>query len=234
MKQAGREDIDWLKDYFVSRVMDIAEAKGVKLAGWQEIAQHLEPATFARLKKNLAYANLWAVSRGRDELAYTFANDGIRIVLSNSSNYYFDQAYNDSPLERGHSWAGFADERRSFSFLPYHMYRSVRWDDHRVMRDISKDGDGKPVLSGEGRPNIIGVQGQLWSETLRSFDHVTYYLFPKAVGLFERGWNAEPVWEETTVADDPLFMKDFDHFFSIVAGYEYPYYESLGISWHRN
>ena len=234
MKAHGKTDIVWLKDYFTNRVLDIAEAKGVKLAGWQEIGEHLEPATVERLKKNLAFTNLWAVSRGRDELAYKYANEGINVVLSNSSNNYFDFAYNDSKLERGHSWGGFVDERRSFSFLPYQMYRSVRWDDHRNLRDISRDGAGKTALQPEGRPHIIGVQGQLWSETIRTFNHVTYYLFPKAVGLFERGWNASPAWEESLVANDPAFMEDFDAFFSIVTDHEYPYYDAEGISYHRN
>ena len=230
----GKTDFGWLKDYYISRVLDIAEAKGVKLAGWQEVAQHLEPATFDRLRKNLAFTNLWAVSRGRDELAYRFANEGINVVLSNSSNNYFDFAYNDSKLERGHNWGGYVDERRTFSFLPYSMYRSVRWDDRRRPRDLSRDGVGKVALQPEGRPHIVGVQGQLWAETLRNFDHVTYYLFPKACGLFERGWNASPAWEQTTVADDPAFLEDFDAFFSIIADHEYPYYEAEGISYHKN
>ena len=234
MKEAGKTDIGWLKDYFIGRVLDIAEARGVKIAGWQEVAQHLEPATFERLKRNLAFSNIWAVSRGRDELAYRYANDGIDVILSNSSNFYFDLAYNDSKLERGHSWAGFTDERRSFSFLPYDMYRSVRWDDHRRVRDISRDGEGKTTLLPEGIPHIYGVQGQLWTETIRNFDHVTYYLFPKACGLFERGWNATPAWGQSLVADDPAFVSDFDAFFSIVADHEYPYYEQEGIAYHRN
>ena len=234
MEKAGKTDIGWLKDYYINGVLDIAEARGVKVAGWQEIAQHLEPATFERLRRNLAFTNLWAVSRGRDELAYRYANEGIDVVLSNSSNFYFDLAYNDSPLERGHSWAGFTDERRSFSLLPYNLYRSVRWDDHRQLRDISRDGEGKTPLEAEGREHIAGVQGQLWTETIRNFGHVTYYLFPKACGLFERGWNASPAWERTTESDDPAFMADFDAFFSIVADHEYPYYDHLGIDYHRN
>ena len=64
--------------------------------------------------------------------------------------------------------------------------------------------------------------------------HVTYYLFPKAVGLFERGWNAAPAWAETTQPDDPAFVNDFDKFFTIVAEREYPYYANMGISWHTH
>ena len=227
MKENGKTDIGWLKDYFINHVLDIAEAKGVKIAGWQEVGQHLEPATFERLKKNLAFTNLWAVSRGRDRLAYNYANDQVPVVLSNSSNTYFDLAYNPSKTERGHNWAGFIDERRSFSFLPYDIYRSVRWDDNGNPTDLTNPGADKPVLTAEGKPYIIGVQGQLWSETLRSFDHVTYYLFPKAVGLFERGWNAEPAWAASTTPD-------FNRFFSTVVDHEYPYYEAQGISWHKH
>ena len=235
MEQAGKDDLGWLKDYFIGRVLDIAEAKGVKVAGWQEVGQHLEPATFEKLKRNLAFTNLWAVSHGRDELAYNYANDQVPVVLSNSSNTYFDLAYNPSKTERGHNWAGFIDERRSFSFLPYDIYRSVRWDDKgRAATNLATAGEGKPVLTAEGKPYIIGVQGQLWTETIRTFDHVTYYLFPKAVGLFERGWNADPAWAATTTPDDPAFVEDFNRFFSTVVDHEYPYYESKGICWHKH
>ncbi|MBQ6577325.1 MAG: family 20 glycosylhydrolase, partial [Bacteroidales bacterium] len=158
----------------------------------------------------------------------------VPVVLSNATNLYFDMAYNDSKKERGHSWAAFTDERRSFSLLPYDVYKSVRWDDHRKMRDISSLSDGKMELLPKGKPFIIGLQGQLWAETIRSFDHVTYYLFPKALGLFERGWNASPEWENTIASDDPLFTEDFDSFFSTIVHNEYPYYDSLGISYHKN
>ena len=234
MEANGQTDVAWLKDYFTNRVLDIAEAKGVKIAGWQEVAQHLAPETYERIKRNLAFTNFWAVSRGREKIGYTFANDGIPVVLSNSSNAYFDLAYNWSKTERGHSWAGFIDERRSFSFLPYDLYKSVRWDDKGRPTNLAAASEDKPALTPEGKPFILGVQGQLWSETLRCFDHVTYYLFPKAVGLFERGWNADPAWAATTAPDDPAFVQDFDRFFSIVAKHEYPYYESLGISWHKH
>ena len=46
-----------------------------------------------------------------------------------------------------------------------------------------------------GKKHIMGVQGQLFAETIRSFDGVEYLLFPKILGLAERGWNAHPVWE---------------------------------------
>ena len=216
MAANGVTDIAWLKDYFTNRVLDIAEARGVKIAGWQEVAQHLEPATYERIKRNLGFTNFWAVSR------------------SNAPNTYLDFAYNWSKTERGHNWGGYVDERRAFSLLPFDFYKSVRWDDKGLPKDLTSASEGKPALTPEGKPYILGVQGQLWSETLRNFDHVTYYLFPKALGLFERGWNASPAWAETTQPDDPAFVADFDRFFTTIVEREYPYYESLGISWHRH
>ena len=234
MEANGWTDTAMLKDYFTNRVLDIAEARGVRIAGWQDICQNIEPATLDRLKKNLFFANLWTVSRGRDSLPYQFADDGIPIVISSAPNCYVDFAYSPDKTERGHNWGGYVDERRTFSLLPYDMYRSVRWDDYGKMVDLSASDAGKTPLTPEGRKYIIGVQGQLFAETLRKFDHVTYYLFPKALGLFERGWNASPAWEGTRAADDPSFVADFDQFFSIIVQREYPYYDALGISYHRH
>ena len=232
MQENGWTSVDRLKEYYVSRVLDIAKSRGVKIAGWQELVLKLSPKTEAKLADGLGFTNVWTVSRGREELPYQLANKGVPVVISSAPNAYFDFAYNDSPLERGHSWGGFVDERRSFSLLPYDMYRSVRWDDHGRIKDISRADEGKTAL--EAPQNIIGVQGQLWSETLRSFDHVTYYLLPKALGLLERGWNASPSWQGTTRADDPAFLSDFDRFYSIIQKWEFPYYDSLGISYHKN
>ena len=232
MADNGWSSVDRLKDYYVSRVLDIAAAKGVKVAGWQELVQNLQPETAAKLASGLGFTNVWTVSHGREELPYQFANQGLPVVISSAPNAYLDFAYNDSKLERGHNWGGFVDERRTFSLLPYSMYRSVRWDDHGKIKKIADAPAGKTPL--EAKENILGVQGQLWSETIRCFDHVTYYIFPKALGLFERGWNVSPVWEATTVSDDPAFVDDFNQFYSIINDKELPYYQKIGISYHTN
>lgn len=52
----------------------------------------------------------------------------------------------------------------------------------------------KIQLTEQSRPHIKGVQAQLFSETIGSFDMVQYYVFPKIFGLVERGWNAYPEW----------------------------------------
>ena len=232
MEQRGWTDIELLKSYYIENVLDIAESRGVKLSGWQELVMDLEDHVYERLKKNLYSVNFWNTGYGQEEYPYKYANDGVPVILSNMTNTYVDFAYTPDKKERGLSWGGFVDERRSFSLLPYDIYRSVRWDDRGRMRDISRRPEGKEPL--EACQNIIGVQAQLWTETVRNFDHVTSYVFPKVCGVFERAWNASPSWEGTLKADDPGFMAELDRYYSTVVSHEMPYYEDMGVAYrHR-
>ena len=232
MAEKGWDNIELLKSYYIENVLDIAEAKGVKIAGWQELVMDLEDHVYERMKKNLYSINFWHTGHGQEEYPYKYANDGVPTVLSNMTNTYMDFAYTPDKNERGLSWGGFVDERRSFSLLPFDIYRSVRWDDNGKIRDIKNCPDGKTKLTAP--QNIVGVQAQLWTETVRNFDHVTSYVFPKVCGVFERAWNASPVWEGTVKSDDPLFMKDLDKYYSTVVSHEMPYYEAQGVAYrHR-
>lgn len=232
MEERGWDNIELMKSYYIENVLDIAEAKGVKIAGWQEVVMDLEAHVYERLKKNLYSVNFWHTGHGQEEYPYKYANDGVPVVLSNMTNTYVDFAYTPDKTERGLSWGGFVDERRSFSLLPYDIYRSVRWDDKGRMRDIASLPEGKTPL--EVKENVVGVQAQLWTETVRCFDHVTSYVFPKVCGVFERAWNASPSWEGTTIADDPSFLQELDRYYSTVVSHEIPYYEDMQIAYrHR-
>ncbi len=231
MEERGWDNIELLKSYYIENVLDIAESRGVRLAGWQELVMDLEDHVYDRLKKNLYSVNFWHTGGENAEYPYRYANDGVPVVLSNMTNTYMDFAYNPDKTERGLSWGGFVDERRSFSLLPYDIYRSVRWDDRGRIRDISGLPEGKTQL--HAKENVIGVQAQLWTETVRSFDHVTYYVFPKVCGVFERAWNASPSWEGTTQADDPAFMSELDRYYSTVVSHEMPYYENMNIAYRK-
>lgn len=232
MEERGWDNIELMKSYYIENVLDIAEAKGVKISGWQEVVMDLEDHVYERLKKNLYSVNFWHTGHAQEEYPYKYANDGVPVVLSNMTNTYVDFAYTPDKTERGLSWGGFVDERRSFSLLPYDIYRSVRWDDKGRMRDIASLPEGKTHL--EVKENIVGVQAQLWTETVRCFDHVTSYVFPKVCGVFERAWNASPSWEGTTIADDPSFLQELDRYYSTVVSHEIPYYEDMQIAYrHR-
>ena len=86
-------------------------------------------------------------------------------MLSPADYTYLDLAYSDSPEEIGLNWAGYVDERKTFSLQPKEYV-----------------GD------------IIGVEAALWSSQLRSFSDATYQMLPKGLGTAERAWNAFPDW----------------------------------------
>ena len=54
---------------------------------------------------------------------------------------------------------------------------------------------GMEKLNANGRLNILGLQAQLWSETLKGSKMLEYYLLPKLFGFAESAWAKERVWE---------------------------------------
>ena len=160
---AGR-DRKAMKELFINGMLDLAEERGIRLAGWEDIARGLDSATTERLRKSLYFLNVWN----------TKGIEGFPVVLSPAEYTYLDLAYSDSPEEIGLNWAGYVDERKTFSLQPKEYV-----------------GD------------IIGVEAALWSSQLRSFSDVTYQMLPKGLGTAERAWNAFPDWpSEAAFADD--------------------------------
>lgn len=169
-----------MKEIFINGMLDLAEVRGIRLAGWEDIAKGLEPETQERLKNSLYFINVWN----------TEGVEGFPVVLSPAAYTYLDLAYSDAPEEIGLSWAGYVDERKTYALNP---------NDYK--------GD------------IVGVQAQLWSSQLRSFDDATYQMLPKALGVAERGWNGG--FLET-------FEASFEQFYSIIVAREMPEWERKG------
>lgn len=116
--------------------------------------------------------------------------EGFPVVLSPASYTYLDLAYSADPREIGLHWAGYVDERKTFDLNP-------------------KDYKG----------DIIGVQAQLWSSQLRSFDDATYQMLPKALGIAERGWNSQ--------------TSDFNRFYCTIVAREMPVWETKGYAFKK-
>ena len=204
----------------------MAQERGIKLAGWQEMVQGIEPETLEALKKQLLFVNAWN-TRGDDiELTYQLANDGIPVLLSNVQNAYVDLAYSDDPEEIGLHWGGYVDERKSFALQPWKIYESVRWEGVDTPVDWAHAAEGRTPLL---RPEmIVGAEALLWSENLRNFQHTTFQMLPKALGIWERAWNSRPDWPT-----DEAFAADFDRFYSIVKAVEMPRWEAAGYAYRK-
>jgi hexosaminidase len=127
-------------------------------------------------------------------LAYRLANAGYEVVVCNVTNLYFDLAYDKDPEEPGLYWGGFVDTRKAFELVPLDVFKSTREDAFGNRYDFVTLRMVMEHLKPESRKNILGIQGQLWSETLKGQEMMEYYLFPKLLGLAERAWAPAPEW----------------------------------------
>lgn len=187
-----------LQTYFQVRANRILASKNLVTAGWEEVAMDIkedgtwEPNLYFVGKDVVPYVwnNLW----GNQDLGYRLANAGFPVVLCNVTNLYFDLAYDKDPREPGLYWGGFIDTRSPWSFVPEDIYKSTKQDPYGNTFDPATDFEGMERLTGKGLENIIGIQAELWSETIKGDDMLEYYYLPKIMGLAERAWSPRPAW----------------------------------------
>ena len=232
MQKQGLASVDDLWYVFYGRVADILKAHGLVPSGWEEIAirktrrdgrpiQIVNPGFAERGWRAYVWNNVpgW----GAEDLAYRLANGGYDVVLSPVTNFYFDLAWNSNTDERGLDWGGYIDLRKPFEFIPFDYYRNARID--RAGNPLNPAVfAGKERLTDYGRTHIIGIQGNLWSETIGGEGRLDYMLVPKLFGLAERAWAAEPDWsrEKNTAKSDSLFGESWSQFVNVVGKRELP------------
>ena len=207
---AGTED---LSAYFLRRISRILAERGLVTAGWEEIALKEQTQDGQTVKiPNQAFLDdnfqpyVWntVLGWGTEDTAYKLANAGFKVVMSNATNLYFDLAYDKDPQETGYYWAAFVDTKKPFELVPLDLYKSA-WED-RMGNAIDPETafSSHTRLTNAGRQNILGIQGQLWAENVKSPAAMEYQAFPKMLGLAERAWAAQPAW---ATAEDPATRK---------------------------
>ena len=192
-----------VKDTFTRGMLTLAQERGVKLAGWQEIVENIEPETLEQLKKQLLFVNAWETRGENEDLPARLANAGIPVLLSNVQHAYVDLAYSDDPNEIGLHWGGYVDEYKSFT-LPIYQYPGLH--KHRF---------------------IVGAEALLWSENVRSLDDATYQMLPKALGVWARAWSGK--W----INSEEESRKDFNEFYSIIKKKEMPAWDAQGLNYKK-
>ena len=229
---------DDLRDYYTERLKSILDAKGLKFYGWMEIATKKKKVN-PKFQKAGFTAYCWDTvgSWGGEEVPYHLANSGVDIVLCNAPNLYFDFAYNKHAQEPGLYWGGWVNERDSYNLLPFDVYRSVRLGLNGQVLDWDKapykaNGQAKERLSAEGKKHIRGIQGELWSETIKGEAMMQYYIFPKIAGLAERAWDAEPAWARIAArsAREEAYNRALGAYLTKIARHEMPLWEKKGIN----
>ncbi|WP_300699601.1 family 20 glycosylhydrolase [Bacteroides sp.] len=229
MKEKGMTKTHDLSEYFITQLANIMAKNGMKFSGWQEVALGHTEQAHQQLRNQAAGVYCWNTVPGYDEVVYQTANNGYPVILCNVGNFYMDMAYNGHPDERGLDWGGYVDETISFSMLPFSIYRSLRKNMAGDPIDLNAADKGKTLLTEEGKKNIMGVQGQLFAETIRNFEGVEYLLFPKLMGLAERGWNAHPAWETLSgTQEQQIFDQALALYEKEISKKEMPYWTKKG------
>jgi hexosaminidase len=188
-----------LKPYFVSKVSQITSARGLDLAGWEDGLMYDPNNTFNRSQfanKHVlanAWDNIW--EWGVADRAYRLANAGYEPILSPATHLYFDHPHETHPEERGYYWAArFTDIGKVFGFMPDNLYANA---------DYTRNGDvienlealvGRALPALEKPENLRGLQGQVWTETIRTATQLEQMIYPRLVPLAERAWH-KASWE---------------------------------------
>jgi hexosaminidase len=232
MSALGLTNVDDLWYAFYFRIEQILKAQGVRPSGWEEIAVRktrvngrpvniVNPSFAERGWRAYVWNNV--AGWGAEDLAYRLANGGYDVVLSPVTNYYFDLAWNQNPEETGLDWGGYIDMEKPFRFIPFDYYRNSRVD--RRGNPLPPDAFvGKDRLTDYGKSHIVGIQGNLWSETLGAEGRLDYMFVPKIFGLAERAWAADPDWarEVDTAKAGALYRDAWARVVSVVGKRELP------------
>ena len=232
LKEHGLAGVDELWFVFYGRVEQMLKAHGIPLSGWEEIAVRKtrrdgrpvnipNPEFAARGWRAYVWNN--GPGWGAEDLAYRLANGGYDVVLSPVTNLYFDLAWNPNADESGLDWGGFVDLRKPFQFVPFDYYRTVRLDARNNPLDPAVFA-GKDRLTDYGRSHIVGLQGNLWSETLGGDGRLEYMLLPKLFGLAERAWAPAPDWatEPDRERAEALYRDAWSRFVNVLGKRELP------------
>ncbi len=175
-------------------IIDEAASGTVQIGSWHENAPYIKD----RLANGTAYITEWDFD---GNATYERLKTGQPTVLSNPRQSYFDMAYENSPTERGHFWSGFTDTKEVYEYRPLAL-------------------TDEPLPEKE-RDLIIGVQSQIWTETINTPEMLQWYAMPRLLAFAERAWNPD-VSEADIAANWPGFA-------AFVGKYALPRLEREGI-----
>ena len=148
----ANQDRKAMKDLFTNNMLELAEQRGIKLAGWEDIAKGIEPETLERLKQSLYFVNIW-VSKGIE---------GVPVVLSPATNNYVDLAYSADPEELGLFWAGYVDERKTFAMNPNEYSGDIVGVSAHLWSEQLRNFDD---VTFQMLPKALGVAERAWNTT---------------------------------------------------------------------
>ncbi|CAD5124071.1 DgyrCDS12374 [Dimorphilus gyrociliatus] len=227
-----------LKKIFMQKVSEIVKNENLDLAAWQDgLIDGVKPFPKDDLANEKIYAYLWdnIWEFGKANLTYVFANSNYSVVLSHATHLYFDHPNEPDPEERGFYWATrYTPIDKVFAFRPDSVYDNI---------DVNRNGD--PIVKDQfcqngvcvnlTKPeNIVGMQGHVWSETIRTSNQLHSMLYPRLLALAERAWHKAD-WEQENVKDEEKKRKeDWSEFAHALGNKELKRLDKMNIHYYLN
>lgn len=227
MKEKGFKSVYEVWTYYIARVNEICLAKGLEMAGWEEIGMVNEGKGMvvnpkASNKENMQ-VDVWnnVIGGGQEDLVYRLANAGYKTVFISASNTYFDMMWNTNFSEPGLKWATYADLYHSYSLLPEDFFANI--DTYYSGKAKGKEGfKDKVRLTEFGKSNLIGIKGGLWAETVLEDEQLDYLVFPRFFVLAEKAWSAKRAYESESNFSVESFEQDYSKFVQRIANRDLP------------
>ena len=216
MKRRHMKTFADLWDHFYERVAASVGRTGARVAGWEELGVRdgrgnppRPAAANPRFAGRGFQLQVWNNFDANADLANRLANAGYPVVLSPASTLYFDMAHDPDLWEPGADWAGQADLAEVHDLIPFDLTRRPAGE--------AAAGPQPVALTEQGRGNIIGLEGTMFSEILREPATIDYLLMPRLLALAERAWAADPPWTSADPTQaEALRRADWSRFVSLL------------------
>lgn len=179
---------DELQLYFVKQVAQrVADAGISTLYAYQDIYDLVDASELATQNAGVGYWESITTGDGYNNIN-GFSNRGFETLVAIPNFLYFDFPQEVDPEERGYYWATrYTDTRKVFGFAPENLPQNAE-------TSVDREGASWTATGNSANQGFVGMQGQLWSETVRTAEQFDYMVYPRLLALAERAWS-KGSWE---------------------------------------
>jgi len=174
MKKNNISSFDEFQDDYMNKIISTLKDNQKLTAAWNEAAlpPHNDIGSAGSAGKVDKSCIIFAWEH--PDVGLLSAKKGFKTVLCPGQKTYFDMAHNNSTYERGICWAATIEVKEVFEWQPL------------------KDYQPKEI------ENVLGIQGQLWSETITDKDYFDSMINPRLAALAEIAWSskAKRTWSQ--------------------------------------
>ena len=200
------------------RVIYLLNDRNVDVSGWEDVllVHGKDGQNSIDINRNFdgikftpyVWNNYWG--GGREDMVYKFANLGYNVIMSNSSAFYFDMTDDLDPENYGLSWSGYVNYKDAWLTEPLNVYAKTYLES-----DFKKYKNPNSVtMDNKMKSNFLGIQGQLWTETVRNEEIFDELMYPNLIVLAEKAWSQQDQWTKNLLSQniDEIMTKEWSYF----------------------